>query len=117
VTYVTSCAAFAPKMNGTFRNDVALKHLYRGQFSLRVGHRLAQITPTHCEIVPLRGETLERVVADIVVLVTHRSPSRALYDELRGRGVSVQLVGDAASPRTLQDAIREGHLAARGISE
>ncbi len=117
VVFVTSLPAFAPKMNGTFRHDVALKYLYRGRFSVRVGHRLAQITPKQCEIVPLRGEAVEIVAADLVVLVTHRAPARALYDQLRALGISAQLVGDAASPRTLQDAIREGHLAARGLPE
>jgi hypothetical protein len=28
---------------------------------------------------------------------------------------AVEAIGDAASPRTLQDAVRDGHLAARRI--
>ena len=115
VTYVTGCGSFAPKMNGSFRNDVALQHLYRGRFRLLVGHQLTRITPEDCEVRPLQGERSESVQADLVVLVTNKRPARGLYDALRGRVPAVEAIGDAASPRTLQDAVREGHLAARRI--
>ncbi len=115
VTYVTGSSSFAPKMNGSFRNDVALQYLYRGRFRLLVGHHLTRITPEDCEVRPLQGERSERVRADIVVLVTNKTPARGLYDALRGRISVVEAIGDAASPRTLQDAVREGHLAARRV--
>lgn len=115
VTYVTGQPAFAPRMNGTFRNDVALKRLYQGNFRLLVGHFLAAIETHHSIVRPLHAERTEIIRADSVVLVTHKAPRRALCDTLRGRVSDIKLVGDASSPRTLQDAIREGHLAARFI--
>ena len=57
-------------------------------------------------------ETLD---IDATEVVTHKTPRRTLYDALRDRLPEIRLVGDASSPRTLQDAIREGHLAARFI--
>ena len=115
VTYVTGSGSFAPKMNGSFRNDVALQYLYRGRFRLLVGHQLTRITPEDCEVRPLQGERSESVRADLVVLVTNKRPARELCDALRGRVATVEAIGDAASPRTLQDAVRDGHLAARRI--
>ena len=115
VTYVTGSSSFAPKMNGSFRNEVALQYLYRGRFRLLVGHQLTRITPENCEVRPLQGERSEIIQADSVVLVTNKSPARGLYEALRGRIATVEAIGDAASPRTLQDAVREGHLAARRI--
>jgi hypothetical protein len=113
VTYVTGQPAFAPRMNGTSRNEAALKRLYRGSFRLLVGHFLAAIDGEHCAVRPLRGTRTEAIRADTVVLVTHKAPRRSLFDRLRGRCDDLKLIGDASSPRTLQEAIREGHLAAR----
>jgi 2,4-dienoyl-CoA reductase-like NADH-dependent reductase (Old Yellow Enzyme family) len=115
VTYVTGQPAFAPRLNGTFRNEVALKRLHAGRFRLLVGHFLAAVETEHCVVRPLRAIREEVIPADAVVLVTHKTPRRALYDALRDRLPEIRLVGDASSPRTLQDAIREGHLAARFI--
>jgi 2,4-dienoyl-CoA reductase-like NADH-dependent reductase (Old Yellow Enzyme family)/thioredoxin reductase len=115
VTYVTGQPAFAPRLNGTFRNEVALKRLYAGRFRLLVGHFLAAVETRHCVVRPLRAVREEIIPADAVVLVTHKTPRRTLYDALRDQLAEVRLVGDASSPRTLQDAIREGHLAARFI--
>jgi hypothetical protein len=115
VTYVTGSSSFAPKMNGSFRNEVALQYLYRGRFRLLVGHQLTRISPEHCEVRPLQGERSEIIQADLVVLVTNKRPARGLYDALHGRIAAVEAIGDAASPRTLQDAVRDGHLAARRI--
>ncbi|MET0988348.1 MAG: NADH-flavin oxidoreductase/NADH oxidase, partial [Steroidobacteraceae bacterium] len=116
VTFVTGLPSFAPKMNGTFRNEKALQSLYRGNFRLLVGHSLIAIYPQHCVVRPLRTARTEEIAADTVVLVTQKTPVRNLYDELRGQVPDIKLVGDAASPRTLQDAIREGHLAVRALA-
>ena len=37
--------------------------------------------------------------------------NRDIYDALSAKGASVRIVGDANSPRFLNVAIREGHLA------
>lgn len=115
VTYVTGQPSFAPKMDGTFRNEMALKYLYRGDFRLLVGHLLTEIRRHHCIVRPLNSDHTETVTADIVVLVNNKRPDRSLYDQLQGKVPEISLVGDAAAPRTLQDAIREGHLATRSV--
>jgi hypothetical protein len=50
-----------------------------------------------------------------VVLVTPNRPLNDLQATLAGQLVPVKAIGDALSPRNLQTAIREGHIAARGI--
>jgi 2,4-dienoyl-CoA reductase-like NADH-dependent reductase (Old Yellow Enzyme family)/thioredoxin reductase len=115
VTFVTGWPSFAPKLNGSFRNEKALQSLYRGNFRLLVGHCLTSIHAGHCVVRPIRTSQMNEIAADTVVLVTQKSPTRSLYDELRGRVPDLRLVGDAASPRTLQEAIREGHLAVRSL--
>jgi len=69
----------------------------------------------HCLIRPIQGRTVRRVPADTVVMVAGKRSLNELARELAGRVATVKLVGDALSPRDLQCAIREGHLAGRQI--
>ncbi len=58
---------------------------------------------------------VERVVsADTVVLATGNTAVDALYRELEGK-VEVHAIGDAAAPRRLDYAIRDGFMLARAI--
>ena len=61
------------------------------------------------------GKPLD-VDADTVVFVSHNASNRELIDALADWSGQVIAVGDARGPRYLQTAIREGHLAARGIA-
>lgn len=50
------------------------------------------------------------------VLVTERTRETALFDALQGRGLTtLDLVGDAANPGLIADAVFAGHLAARNF--
>jgi 2,4-dienoyl-CoA reductase-like NADH-dependent reductase (Old Yellow Enzyme family) len=53
------------------------------------------------------------VPADTVVLGTARRPNDELYDALLGSVPEVHLVGDAAQPRSIAEAIAEGSAAGR----
>jgi hypothetical protein len=72
---------------------------------------LTGITPTECEVRPLRGRRLEAVPADLVVLVTPNAAQSELYDELRSELPDIRRIGDAASPRDVQAAIADGRRA------
>jgi hypothetical protein len=60
------------------------------------------------------GEPMD-IAADTVVFVSHNASNRELLDTLADYSGSVIDVGDALSPRYLQTAIREGHMAARSL--
>ncbi|MCX8954870.1 NADH:flavin oxidoreductase, partial [Ruegeria sp. NA] len=48
------------------------------------------------------------------VLVTERQRETALFDSLKGNGLkTLDLIGDAASPGLIADAVFAGHRAAR----
>jgi uncharacterized FAD-dependent dehydrogenase len=53
--------------------------------------------------------------ADCIVMVTGRRSENGLYHLLRGRGVSVETIGDATAPRTTYEAVYEGHRQARKL--
>ncbi len=59
----------------------------------------------------------ERLVlpADTVVVAVGAVPENEIYNQLQGKVEQLYLVGDAAAPRKLTEAIREGFDAARQI--
>jgi 2,4-dienoyl-CoA reductase-like NADH-dependent reductase (Old Yellow Enzyme family)/thioredoxin reductase len=118
VTIVTHQAAIGMFVEATMRNVPILEHMYSlGTFETLTRHQLVEVQPKHCLVRPLQASTnaTRRIEADLVVLVTPNEPLRGLYDELRYEIPDIRLIGDARSPRDLQFAIRDGHLAARTL--
>jgi hypothetical protein len=69
---------------------------------------LTKITPTACEIRPIRGTKSETIAAELVVLVTPNVAQSDLFDELRSELSDIHLIGDASHPRDALAAIKEG---------
>jgi len=121
VTYVTPLNSFAPQMEFPQRSGAALARLRRGTFSLYTRARLARVAKGFCEIVYLDGGATSSIPADTVVLVSANRSNNELHADLLGllpelQIQKLQVVGDALAPRDLLVAIREGHMAARGIT-
>ena len=59
----------------------------------------------------------EHIIADVdtVVLATTNRPSGGLAKALEGRVPELYAIGDCVSPRRIQHAIREGHMAGRAM--
>jgi hypothetical protein len=90
--------------------------LNRHAFRLLVNHHLVAIEPASVSVRPLGALTARQVPVDVVVVVTSQVPVRGLFDELRDKLPSVQLVGNALSPRDLLAAMHDGHRCARAIA-
>ena len=115
VTYVSRHAAFAPLVETALMTEPALQRLSRGAFDLHLrarvlsaGNEGVRIAPTY---LPPSRENTQLVAADVVIFVSANHANRDLYEPLREGGMDVHIVGDANAPRSLQPAIREGHLA------
>ena len=118
VTFLTHLPQFAPYVATTFRDQPTLERFYAtGAFTLLSRHQLIAIEPGQCIVRPSEsgGNQGYAVLADTVVLVQPNEPLRYLYDELRDESADIRLIGDALSPRDIQIAVREGHLAARDL--
>ncbi|MGE0385829.1 MAG: NAD-binding protein [Gammaproteobacteria bacterium] len=117
VTFVTGHRSIAPRLDHTFVIEPALERLARGgRFRALTRTRLAAIHAGLVEVAPLYAPAqLERIAAELVVMVTPGAPNRQLIADLEGYGAPVIAVGDAIGPRFLRTAIREGHLAARAL--
>ena len=57
------------------------------------------------------------IACDVLALSLGRVPNQELEADLRARGVEVETAGDCRSPRTIEEAILEGTLAATALSE
>jgi len=97
--------------------DVVIGILY-GRLA-RAGVRIVttavvrEIGEGHARIEDVFAKTLRTEPCDSVVLAMGKRAQNSLYRELRGRVPGLQLIGDAAAPRVMDQAIYEGHKAGR----
>lgn len=86
-----------------------------GALEVRLRHRIVAVREGEADIAPTYPGPAHAVAADAVVLVTPNKPINDLAAALAETSVRLSVVGDALSPRNLQHAIREGHVAARTL--
>jgi 2,4-dienoyl-CoA reductase-like NADH-dependent reductase (Old Yellow Enzyme family) len=119
VTYVTRLRAFAPLAQPPLMNEPFLTRMAGKKFRWMIRTRAIAIQPGEVIVGPahLTADDVdtERLPADTVVFVSNNRPNREIFVDLSGRNVDVRVVGDANSPRFLETAIREGHIAGAQI--
>ena len=57
------------------------------------------------------------IACDVLALSLGRVPNQELEADLRARGIDVETAGDCRSPRTIEEAVLEGTLAAMALSD
>lgn len=115
VTFIAAHSSFAPKLEPSLSADPALERLAQGNFRLVTHGRLLDVSDEGAKIGLRYGGSFD-LAADTIVFVSHNAPNRDLIDDLAGFPGKMVAVGDVLSPRYMQTAIREGHLAGRAIS-
>ena len=101
-----------------YRRNLYLQRLYRAGVAIVQHHELrgaADGAVTLANVFAPERETT--VPADALVLALGRVPNDELATELREAGRRVEEAGDCLAPRSLEEAILEGVLAARRFSE
>ncbi|MDD4860032.1 MAG: hypothetical protein PHR56_07500, partial [Dehalococcoidales bacterium] len=81
---------------------------------IRTGLKVIAITDSGVTAVDSNGKQVE-LAGDKVVLALGLTAQAGLYDELRDKVRETYLIGDAASPRRLEQAIREGYRAGAAL--
>jgi hypothetical protein len=95
--------------------EPVLTRLARHDFRALTRHRLVAVHDGEAEIAPVYSGPRSVISAENVVFVSHNAPNRELHAQLTGKVVELRIVGDAASPRFISAAFREGHTAAIAI--
>ena len=120
VTLVTPAAIVSPWMENTLEQQRIQKSLIARGVSIRTNHALSSIETTGCRIECTYSGQKENLTCGSVLLVTERERNVALYDELCARQEArdvmfrtLELIGDAAQPGLIADAVYSGHKAAR----
>ena len=113
VTVALGSAAFGETIHQYQRNVYAAR-LYRA--GIRIEHHLEPVT-AEAGRVWFRNlfapELVSALPADLLVLALGRVPERGLAERLTARGLAVVEAGDCLSPRSAEEAVLEGTLAAR----
>jgi len=116
VSFVTRHAAMAYQLDYMFMATPTLGRFPHDRFTTFTRSRLLSVERNTVTIAPIYGtmhsnSARRTLPADTVVFVGFPRANRELYDALTARDVKTQVVGDARTPRTMQEAIREGYLA------
>ncbi len=122
VQLVTTHPVVSPMSDGGLEGPMLRQHLHDVGVTMRTG---ITITARSAGRIEARTEFGDDIVleADDLVLVTHQVPTDGLYrelmsdpDRLAATGISaVYLIGDAAAPRWISEAVFDGHRLAREI--
>ena len=118
VTYVTRLRMFAPLAQGPLMVEPFLTRMRGKPFDYLIRHRAVEFTDNAVVVSPTHftdDADVRHIPADTVVFVSANEPNRDLYAAITDRNADVRVIGDANSPRFLQTAIREGHLAGASI--
>lgn len=119
VTYVTRQRMFGQAIQGALMVEPFLIRMAGKPFRQITRTRAISIDADAVVVGPVHltddDVDTERLAADTVVLVTPNRSSRDIFDTLSERNSDIRVVGDANSPRFLEMAIREGHLAGATI--
>jgi 2,4-dienoyl-CoA reductase-like NADH-dependent reductase (Old Yellow Enzyme family) len=119
VTYVTRLRAFAQLMQAPLMNEPFLTRMRGKPFSYIIRHRAIEFEEAAVIVGPAHltedDADLKRLPADTIVFISSNMPNRDIFDELSHLHRDIRVVGDARSPRFLESAIREGHIAGASV--
>jgi 2,4-dienoyl-CoA reductase-like NADH-dependent reductase (Old Yellow Enzyme family)/thioredoxin reductase len=99
-----------------YRRNLYLQRLYRA--GVRIEHHL-ELLGARSGVAVFRNvfarELETSLEADVLVLALGRTPAAELFPLVAALGLRVEEAGDCRSPRSLEEAILEGTLAARSV--
>jgi NADPH-dependent 2,4-dienoyl-CoA reductase/sulfur reductase-like enzyme len=115
VTYVTRQREIAPITQIFLMNEPFLRRMTGKPFTWLTRTRAIAIEGNSVIVGPQHltsdDEDTQTIPADIVIFVSGNRPNRDIFTVLSERNSDIRVVGDANSPRYLQAAIHEGHMA------
>lgn len=123
VSFVTPASIVSPWTVATLEQTRIQTSLLEKGVSILPHKQLKRIAAGACDITCTFTGQHETLACDAIVLVTERLRVSRLFDELREAGpdglelATLELIGDAAAPGLIADAVYSGHMAARNFEK
>ena len=116
VTFVTPESLVSTFTTLTLEQHRIQARLLELRVTIICNHTLTSVASDHLGIACGFTGRQQRVAGNSAVLVTERIRETAVYDGLIGKGLTtLELIGDAAGPALIADAVFGGHMAARNF--
>ncbi len=120
VIFATPANMVSPWTELTLEQARIQKILIERGVEIHMNAKLSAVGKSGCDLACTYTEQPRHIACDSVIMVTERTRHTGLFDALKGSKTSFQtleLIGDAASPGLIADAIYAGHMAARNFEE
>ena len=118
VIFVTPSSMVSPWTEYTLEQSRIQKSLIERGVTIITGQTLTKINDTDCTISCVHTGRDQTLACAAAVLVTERTRNTDLYDALKDQPLqTLELIGDAASPGLIADAVYAGHMAARNFEK
>ncbi len=119
VFFVTPASLVSPFTELTLEQTKVQRSLLEKGVHLNLSQTLANVAPGQVTLQCVYTGRENSIECSSVVLVTQRMRETTLYDELCGTNAgllnTLELIGDAANPGLIADAVYSGHMAARNF--
>ncbi|MCP5001542.1 MAG: FAD-dependent oxidoreductase [Hyphomicrobiales bacterium] len=119
ITFVTPASVVSPFTEYTLEQARIQRSLIEKGVKIITGHKLVAVTNSSCEIRCIYTEQPRHLACATLLPVTERIRQSDLFEELQGNARSgietLELIGDAAMPGLIADAVYSGHMAARNF--
>lgn len=125
VLFLTPASVVSPWTETTLEQARVQKSLLNRGVQILTSRKLTHVAADHFETSCVYTDKREHYPCKSVVLVTERERHKKLFDELNQPSHSslsfslktLQLIGDAAAPGLIADAVYAGHMAARNFEK
>ena len=119
ITFVTPASTVSPFTDYTLEQARIQRSLLENGVNIIAGHKLVGVTGGSCEVRCIYTDKPRHLACATLLPVTERIRQCGLFEELRDHPQNglktLQLIGDAAMPGLIADAVYGGHMAARNF--
>ena len=120
VIFVTPASIVSPWCELTLEQERIQKSLLNSGVDLQTGQVLSKLTQQDAVLSCVYSNRMSNIHCKSVIMVTERQRNTGLFDQIVQlqpvrdlQQISVKLIGDAAGPGLIADAVYDGHMAAR----
>jgi dimethylamine/trimethylamine dehydrogenase len=124
VVFATPATMVSPWTEHTLEQARIQKSLIERGIKLRLSQKLTQVRAGSVELSCIYTGQMQQQSCATVIMVTERQRQSSLYDALADHSAkqkdslqSLSLIGDAAAPGLIADAVYSGHMAARDFEK